>query len=68
MLNLLEHIAENSKFYKIVLASDKTPVFTERLQKMLAINVARSLDTERGLSISRIGIQKNIAIWYASSA
>ena len=35
LVKMLEHIAENSNFYKVVLASKRIPVFTERLMKLI---------------------------------
>jgi AcrR family transcriptional regulator len=69
LLNLLEHIAENAKFYKVVLGSRRTPVFTERLLKMLSTTVKRRIE-HFGMDESLVdaGIQKDIAIWYGSAA
>lgn len=66
---LLQHIAEHAKFYKVILASKRIPIFTERFMKLLT-----RLITERvqivweDSSIEEAGIQKEIAIWYGSSA
>lgn len=69
MVNLLEHIAENAKFYKVVLASKRTPIFTDRLLKLLAESMTASLEREGSDSfISTAGIQNDIALWYISSA
>ncbi|MNS29866.1 HTH-type transcriptional regulator MtrR [compost metagenome] len=68
LVSLLEHIAEHAKFYKVVLASKRTPIFTERLLKMLSETVALRLENENESLISKAGIQKDIAIWYGSSA
>lgn len=35
LLRLLEHFAEHSKFYKVVLGSRRAPIFTERLLRLL---------------------------------
>ncbi|WP_433942820.1 TetR-like C-terminal domain-containing protein [Paenibacillus sp. SN-8-1] len=66
LVSLLEHIAEHAKFYKVVLASRRTPVFTERLLNMLSETVALRLENDS--LISKAGIQKDIAKWYGSSA
>ncbi|WP_116188617.1 TetR/AcrR family transcriptional regulator [Paenibacillus taihuensis] len=68
-ISLLEHIAANSKFYKVVLGTKRTPIFTERLLKMLTGSVAARMELMGAdSSISKAGIQKDIAIWYGSSA
>ncbi|QMV44066.1 TetR/AcrR family transcriptional regulator [Cohnella cholangitidis] len=69
MVSLLEHIAERGKFFKVIFASRKAPVFTERLLKLLAELVAARIEKmESGSYITTAGIQKDIAIWYCSSA
>ncbi|SEO02250.1 TetR/AcrR family transcriptional regulator [Paenibacillus sp. OV219] len=68
-ISLLEHIAANKKFYKVVLGTRRTPIFTERLLNMLTESVAARVDQEGpNSSIAKAGIQKDIAIWYGSSA
>jgi AcrR family transcriptional regulator len=67
--NLLEHIAEHAKFYKVILASKRTPIFTDRLLKLLTELVTARIERMGTESfISTAGIQKDIAIWYGSSA
>lgn len=69
MVSLLEHIAEHAKFYKVILASKRTPIFTERLLKLLTgIMITRLERMGVDSFISTAGIQKDIAIWYCSSA
>ncbi|ULL16551.1 TetR/AcrR family transcriptional regulator [Paenibacillus sp. H1-7] len=68
MVSLLEHIAEHAKFYKVVLGSKRTPIFTERLLRMLSQTVTQIVENERNSFISEAGIQKDIAIWYGSAA
>lgn len=69
LVRLLEHIAENAKFYKIILGSRRTPIFTERLLKMLSEMIALRVDKTGSDSLhSRSGVPKDIAIWYGSSA
>ncbi|GFN32180.1 TetR/AcrR family transcriptional regulator [Paenibacillus xylaniclasticus] len=65
---LLEHIAENSKFYKVVLGSRRTPIFTERLLRLLTENITDRIERLGGDKLTKAGIQKDIAIWYTSSA
>ncbi|MGG0176951.1 TetR/AcrR family transcriptional regulator [Gottfriedia acidiceleris] len=66
LLNLLEHIAENAKFYKVVLASKKTPIFTEQLLKIITETITKRREID-SLHI-KTDIQKDIIIWYGSSA
>lgn len=69
MVNLLEHIAENAKFYKVVLASKRTTIFIDRL-----LNLLTEMITERfeklgsDNMISSAGVPKDIAQWYFSAA
>ncbi|KQL40283.1 TetR family transcriptional regulator [Bacillus sp. FJAT-25509] len=66
LLNLLEHIADNAKFYKVVLASTKTPIFTEQLLKIITETITKRREVD-SLHI-KTDIQKDIIIWYGSSA
>ncbi|WP_246132006.1 TetR/AcrR family transcriptional regulator [Paenibacillus hemerocallicola] len=69
LVSLLEHIAEHSKFYKIILGSKRTPIFTERLLKMLSGTIASRIDKLGSDSIlTKSGIPKDIAVWYGSAA
>ncbi|WP_240421290.1 TetR/AcrR family transcriptional regulator [Paenibacillus periandrae] len=68
MVGLLEHIVEHKKFYKVVLGSKRTPIFTERLLKMLSQTVAYTVENKKETLLSEAVIQKDIAIWYGSSA
>ncbi|MFC4098712.1 TetR/AcrR family transcriptional regulator [Paenibacillus xanthanilyticus] len=68
MLSLLEHIAEHAKFFKVVLASRRTPIFTERLLRMLSETVRLRLESGRPSFVNTAGVQKDIAIWYSSAA
>ncbi|MCA0757727.1 TetR family transcriptional regulator C-terminal domain-containing protein [Paenibacillus sp. N4] len=67
IVSLLEHIAEHAKFYKVILGSRRTPVFTDRLLKMLSESVKYRLENDQAY-ILNAGIQKDIAIWYGASA
>ncbi|QJD85606.1 TetR/AcrR family transcriptional regulator [Cohnella herbarum] len=68
-VQMLEHIAENSKFYKVLLASKRIPVFNERLRKLMADFISsRTENRENPLSVSGVSVQRDIAIWYGSSA
>lgn len=69
MVNLLEHIAEHAKFYKVVLASKRTPIFTNRLLKMLTESITARLERMGSDSfVLTEGIPTDIAIWFVSSA
>ncbi|MEH7097734.1 MULTISPECIES: TetR/AcrR family transcriptional regulator [Neobacillus] len=63
---LLEYIAKNAKFYKVVLNSRRTPIFTERLLTILTKSITEKTGNNR-LETSHI-IPRDIAIWYGSSA
>ncbi|WP_436664166.1 TetR/AcrR family transcriptional regulator C-terminal domain-containing protein [Alicyclobacillus acidoterrestris] len=66
---LLEHIAQNEKFYKAVLATKRIPIFMERLLKFLSEVITERLEkVESNSDSSTANIQKDIAIWYGSSA
>ncbi|PQP81317.1 TetR family transcriptional regulator [Paenibacillus sp. PCH8] len=69
LVKVLEHFAEHSKFYRVVLASKRTPIFTERLLKLLTRLVTAKVEREEvGSALAEAGIHKEIAIWYSSSA
>lgn len=69
MVRLLEHFAENAKFYKVVLASRRIPIFTEHLLRLLTGMITEKVESKGSDSyIAAAGIQKDIAIWYGSSA
>ncbi|RPK15319.1 TetR/AcrR family transcriptional regulator [Priestia endophytica] len=63
LLDLLEYIADNAKFYKVVLGSRRTPIFTERL-----LNTLSDIITKRTSFLATKDIPVDIAIWYSSSA
>ncbi|GLX66783.1 TetR/AcrR family transcriptional regulator [Paenibacillus glycanilyticus] len=69
LVKLLEHIAAHSKFYKIILGSRRTPIFTERLLRLLTGLISEGIDKRGNDSvIAKANIQKDIAIWYSSAA
>nr|WP_244988340.1 TetR/AcrR family transcriptional regulator [Paenibacillus xylanexedens] len=69
LVKLLEHFAENASFYQVVLATKRTPIFTERLLKLLSTLVKAKIDrVEMEDELEESGIHKEIAIWYGSSA
>ncbi|WP_419872517.1 TetR/AcrR family transcriptional regulator [Candidatus Pristimantibacillus sp. PTI5] len=69
LVNLLEHIAQNAKFYKVILAINRTTLFSDHLLKLLAELVTERLNSRENESLlAKASIQKDIAIWYGSSA
>ncbi|NQX60832.1 TetR/AcrR family transcriptional regulator [Paenibacillus qinlingensis] len=69
LVSLLEHFAEHAKFYKVVLASRRTPIFTDRMLRLLTELVTSRIERMGDESVlATAGIQKDIAIWYGSSA
>ncbi|WP_310551672.1 TetR/AcrR family transcriptional regulator [Paenibacillus glufosinatiresistens] len=70
LLKLLEHIADNSKFYKSVLATRRISVFAERLLDLISNLILGEIQRQEQLQPdgSSMQIQKDIAIWYGSSA
>ncbi|PFN98061.1 TetR family transcriptional regulator [Bacillus sp. AFS076308] len=65
LVTLLEYIAENAKFYKVVLGSRRTPIFTERLLNIITETITERIDSNL---LATKGIQRDIAIWHGSSA
>ncbi|BBH23073.1 TetR family transcriptional regulator [Paenibacillus baekrokdamisoli] len=69
LLRMLEHIAENSKFYKVLLASKRISVFTDRLMNLMVdVITIRFEKRDASSSDSAVSVPKDIAIWYGSSA
>ncbi|MFF2016814.1 TetR/AcrR family transcriptional regulator [Paenibacillus sp. NPDC058177] len=69
LVSVLEHIAENSNFYKVLLASKRIPIFSDRLmQLMVDVISSRAENRDASLSGSVVSVPKDIAIWYGSSA
>jgi len=68
-LRLLEHIALHHRFYKVILATKRTTVFTERMLRLLTTMVTANVERADSKSeLTLAGIQKDVAIWYGSSA
>ncbi|NIK79230.1 AcrR family transcriptional regulator [Paenibacillus castaneae] len=69
LVKILEHIAENSKFYTVLLASQRVPVFTDRLMNLIIdIITSRSENRDDSSPSPAVNVPKDIAIWYGSSA
>ncbi|MDR6554819.1 TetR/AcrR family transcriptional regulator C-terminal domain-containing protein [Paenibacillus qinlingensis] len=66
VVQMLEHIADNSRFYKTLLASKRFPVFTERLMKLIAEFITSRIDKLE--AVTKLTVKRDIAIWYGSSA
>jgi len=67
--NLLKHIAENARFYKVMLTSRQVTIFTDRLFSLLSEIISARLDKKQGdPGIRATNVQREIAIWYGSSA
>ncbi|WP_438494808.1 TetR-like C-terminal domain-containing protein [Paenibacillus sp. IHBB 3054] len=67
--NLLKHIEENARFYKVILTSRQITIFTDRLFKLLSEMIAERLERKQGdPGDSSANIQREIAIWYGSAA
>jgi len=69
LVRMLEHIAENSKFFKVLLTSRRIPIFTDRLMNLIVdIITSRSTNRDESLPSPAVIVPKDIAIWYGSSA
>lgn len=69
LLKILEHIADHSKFYKVMLASQRIPVFTERLMELMVEMITSRIDNHGHTAPKpAVKVPKDIAIWYGSSA
>ncbi|MNN80593.1 hypothetical protein D3C81_1973420 [compost metagenome] len=67
--NLLKYIAANARFYKTVLASRRSSIFSDRLFNLIADLIAARVEKrEVSVSHSNVTIQKDIAVWYGSAA
>lgn len=69
LVKLLEHIAANSKFYKVLLASKRVPIFTDRLRKLFVEMItSRAEKRDASLPAPAVNVPIDIVIWYGSSA
>ncbi|MCQ6563790.1 TetR/AcrR family transcriptional regulator [Paenibacillus mendelii] len=69
LVKMLEHIAENSNFYKVLLSSKRIPVFNDRLTKLIVDLITnRAEQRDASSSDSAVIVPRDIAIWYGSSA
>ncbi|WNS40679.1 TetR/AcrR family transcriptional regulator C-terminal domain-containing protein [Paenibacillus sp. MMS20-IR301] len=66
---LLGHIAGNAKFYKVVLTSRRSTIFSDRLFRLMAGIISDRVDKGRADSVtSNTVVQRDIAVWYGSAA
>ncbi|QGQ97313.1 TetR/AcrR family transcriptional regulator [Paenibacillus psychroresistens] len=69
LIKLLEHIAKNSTFYKVVLASKRIPVFTERFMKLMIDMITNKIENRDVSSVVwAASVPNDIVIWYSTSA
>lgn len=65
----LEHIAQNGKFYKTVLATRRVPIFKERILTFLTEWLATRIESRGNDSfVQQAGIQQEIFLWYDAAA
>ncbi|WP_172193670.1 MULTISPECIES: TetR/AcrR family transcriptional regulator [Saccharibacillus] len=65
LLGLLEHIAANADFYKVVLGAGKTPVFHERLLNVFVSKIRTGIQE---MPVKNSQVQPDVAIWFGSAA
>jgi AcrR family transcriptional regulator len=67
--DLLKHIGDNARFYKVALTSRRSTIFTDRLSKLLMELIsAHQVRKEEAIDNSKAPVQKEIAGWYGSAA
>lgn len=65
LLGLLEHIAENANFYKVVLGAGRAPIFHERLLSVFVRKIKNGIEN---LPVQNAQIQPDVAVWFGSAA
>jgi len=70
LLSLLEHTQEHAKFYKVILSSKQSTVFTDRLLNLITEIISARLERRKSddTNQSEENIPREISIWYGSSA
>ncbi|MGN7455075.1 TetR/AcrR family transcriptional regulator C-terminal domain-containing protein [Paenibacillus pasadenensis] len=68
LIDLLEHIAMHSSFYKAVLAARLMPAFADRLLQLLSELITSRMQWKAEQSGEEPAVPKDIVIWYGSSA
>ncbi|CAM3997082.1 TetR/AcrR family transcriptional regulator [Saccharibacillus endophyticus] len=65
LLGLLEHVAANAKFYKVIIGSRGVPIFHERLRDIFVKKINDGVTKQ---SLEGKGIQQDVAVWFGSAA
>lgn len=65
LLGLLEHIAENADFYKVILGARKAPIFHERLLNVFVSKITAGI---RDMPVKNTQVQPDVAVWFGSAA
>ncbi|OCT16792.1 hypothetical protein A8709_08620 [Paenibacillus pectinilyticus] len=69
LVKLLEHLAENSKFYTVLLASNQIPVFTKHFINVMLEDITEKIGNQSANPIdSEFGVPADILLWYSASA
>lgn len=70
MENLLTHIADNGKFFKVILATKRPPIFMDHLLKPLVEMITALIDRrmESDTFLARARVPREIAIWFCSAS
>lgn len=66
-IRMLEYIEKNAKLFKLLLATKRVPVFTERFQKLITGLIASRIE-RRLADQSPLGVPVDIGAWYLHSA
>lgn len=66
-VRMLEYIEKNAKLFKLLLATKRVPVFTERFQKMTIEQISARIE-QRFANQSPPGVPADIGTWYLYSA
>ncbi|GGA29843.1 TetR/AcrR family transcriptional regulator [Paenibacillus physcomitrellae] len=69
LVRLLEHIADNEKIYKVILASKRIPIFVDALLSPIVEMITDKIETmDEGSFLAKANIPKDFAVWFCSSA
>lgn len=66
-IRMLEYIEKNAKLFKLLLATKRVPVFTERFQKLITGLIASRIE-RRLADQTPLGVPADIGTWYLHSA
>jgi len=67
LVRMLEHIAENAKLFKLLLATKRVPIFTERFLSV-TIGMISSRIEQRLAASAQTSVPADIGTWYLTSA